>query len=96
MDTAQEQWPISNGRGGSRTRTSPSGQGILSPQPLRRNSCQHTTYDRAKIDSAEYSAPDDRIDPDLAAVIDAWPSLPEAIKAGIVAMIEATVEKNRK
>jgi hypothetical protein len=28
-------------------------------------------------------------DPDLAAVVDAWLRLPEAIKAGIVAMVEA-------
>jgi len=29
--------------------------------------------------------------PDLAAVIDAWPMLPEAIRAGILAMIRASV-----
>lgn len=29
------------------------------------------------------------IDPDLPAVIDAWPDLPEAIKAGIVATVRA-------
>ena len=29
------------------------------------------------------------IDPDLAAVIDAWPALPDAVKAGIVAMVGA-------
>jgi hypothetical protein len=29
-------------------------------------------------------------DPELAAVVDAWPSLPAAIKAGIVAMVKAT------
>jgi len=29
------------------------------------------------------------IDPDLAAVVDAWPKLPEAIRAGILAMIRA-------
>jgi hypothetical protein len=29
------------------------------------------------------------IDPDLASVIDAWPTLPEAIRAGILAMIRA-------
>jgi hypothetical protein len=29
-------------------------------------------------------------DPDLAAVVDAWPELPEAIKAGIVAMVKAS------
>jgi len=28
-------------------------------------------------------------DPDLAAMVDAWPDLPEAIKAGIVAMVRA-------
>jgi hypothetical protein len=28
-------------------------------------------------------------DPDLAAVISAWPGLPQALKAGIVAMVKA-------
>ena len=28
-----------------------------------------------------------KTDPDLAAVVEAWPELPEAIKAGILAMI---------
>jgi hypothetical protein len=27
--------------------------------------------------------------PDLAAIVDAWPALPEAIRAGIVAMVKA-------
>jgi hypothetical protein len=31
------------------------------------------------------------IDPALAALIDAWPTLPEAIRAGISAMVRATV-----
>jgi hypothetical protein len=31
-------------------------------------------------------------DSDLAAVVDAWPGLPEAIKAGIVAMIKAAAK----
>jgi hypothetical protein len=30
-----------------------------------------------------------KTDPDLAVVVDAWPDLPEAIKAGILAMIKA-------
>jgi hypothetical protein len=29
------------------------------------------------------------LDPDLAAVVDAWPALPAAIKAGILAMVQA-------
>jgi len=29
-------------------------------------------------------------DPDLAAVVDAWPDLPKAMKAGIVAMVKAS------
>ncbi len=32
---------------------------------------------------------DDAQDPDLAAVVEAWPELPEAMKAGIVAMVKA-------
>ncbi len=32
---------------------------------------------------------DNKIDPDLALLIDAWPTLPAALKTGIVAMIEA-------
>jgi len=30
------------------------------------------------------------IDPDLQRVIDAWPNLPEAVKAGILAMVKAS------
>jgi hypothetical protein len=32
-----------------------------------------------------------KTDPDLAIVIDAWSRLPEVVRAGIVAMIEAAV-----
>jgi hypothetical protein len=28
-------------------------------------------------------------DPDLAKIVDAWPNLPEAIKAGMLAMVKA-------
>ena len=32
-------------------------------------------------------------DPDLASVVDAWDRLPEAVRAGIVAMVKATSGK---
>ena len=32
-------------------------------------------------------------DPDLAAVVDAWDRLPEAVRAGIVAMVRAATTK---
>jgi hypothetical protein len=32
-------------------------------------------------------------DPDLAALIDAWPTLPEAIRAGILALVRAAQER---
>lgn len=35
------------------------------------------------------SAPEAPFDPDLAAVIEAWETLPEVIKAGILAMVRA-------
>ncbi|MFB3138561.1 MAG: hypothetical protein ACE10B_05025 [Phycisphaerales bacterium] len=34
-------------------------------------------------------APSRRDDPDLCSIIDAWPSLPKPVKAGIVAMVHA-------
>ncbi len=35
-----------------------------------------------------------KTDPDLAAVVEAWPDLPEAIRAGILAMVNAaTIER---
>jgi hypothetical protein len=37
--------------------------------------------------AAETAAP---TDPDLCQVIDAWPTLPEAVRAGIVAMVKAS------
>jgi hypothetical protein len=30
-----------------------------------------------------------KTDPDLAALVDAWPDLPEAVRAGIMAMVKA-------
>jgi hypothetical protein len=35
------------------------------------------------------------IDPNLAAVVAAWPTLPEAIRAGIAAMVRAAQEQRK-
>jgi hypothetical protein len=34
------------------------------------------------------------IDPDLARLIDAWPTLPDAIRVGILAMVQAARPKS--
>jgi hypothetical protein len=39
--------------------------------------------------SGEFATPIGPLEPALAFVIDAWPTLPEAIRAGILAMIRA-------
>ena len=43
---------------------------------------------------AHYLPTDGRlVDPELSFLVDAWPQLPEAIRAGIVAMVEAACGK---
>jgi hypothetical protein len=37
------------------------------------------------------AAKSDAIDPSLQELIDAWPNLPQTIKAGILALVQATV-----
>ena len=44
---------------------------------------------RATAGATGSCQPDVTTGPDLAAVVEAWPDLPEAIKAGIVAMVKA-------
>jgi hypothetical protein len=34
-------------------------------------------------------------DPDLTTIIEAWPALPEAVKAGIVAMVKAATPRSK-
>jgi hypothetical protein len=41
-------------------------------------------------DSAPETVPETTPDPELAAVVRAWPTLPEPIRAGILAMVNAT------
>ena len=50
---------------------------------------QHAVSEIGGAESGAVAAETSSIDPDLQAVIEAWPMLPEAIKAGILAMARA-------
>ncbi len=54
----------------------------VSPEPAQ-------TCEQPPDNSADSSASLAGNDPDLAAVLQAWPTLPEAIKAGILATVRA-------
>ena len=45
--------------------------------------------DSADSDASIGPNPGDETDPDLATFVEAWPTLPEAVRAGIVAMVKA-------
>ena len=45
--------------------------------------------DQGGAESGALGAREAPLDADLAAVVDAWPALPDAIKAGILAMIRS-------
>jgi hypothetical protein len=66
------------------------------PTPSSRQNPTQTTSKRPPISTqnASHSCQPYVTDvPDLAAVVDAWPELPEAIRAGIVAMVKAASGK---
>ncbi len=61
--------------------------GIEPTQYIRQNSANPAPRG-AKSGAVTPTVPD--TDPLLAALIDAWPTLPEPIQAGIIAMVRAT------
>jgi hypothetical protein len=66
---------------------------IVSTQKHSTPSSRQEASDNApkRLPTPTYSAPSllpDDSDPDLAAVVDAWPSLPEALKSGILALVK--------
>ena len=63
----------------------------LANRPSRRAKPNPGKSLRLARESVAHHLPTDTCqnDPDLAAVVTAWPGLPEAIKAGIVAMVKA-------
>ena len=62
------------------------GTGLERPaKPLRKQAIAETGGAESGALGGEF----DPVDPDLAAVIEAWPKLPEAVRAGILAMVRA-------
>ena len=49
-----------------------------------------TSGDGARTKYVTECAADTLVDADLAAIIEAWPTLPEAIKVGVIAMVNVS------
>jgi hypothetical protein len=63
-------------------------------QPSKLKTCDTSpantsTYKTAQAAPSTGPSSQQQNEPDLAAVVDAWPNLPEPIKAGILAMVKA-------
>ena len=63
---------------------------IRSPRVDSVNNSGDVTYKPGTADPATYHDSSSKIDPDLGRVVDAWPALPDALKAAILALIEAS------
>ena len=57
--------------------------------------CRHNSYPGEQLTSsgpetlAQTLSRETKTDPDLACLVEGWPALPEALRAGIVAMVNA-------
>jgi hypothetical protein len=68
----------------------PTGKGLHQPAHPNQSSQDATEFDQTRLSCATPSATcSEPTGSDLAVVIDAWPTLPEAINAGIVALVRA-------
>jgi hypothetical protein len=68
------------------------GTGVELPQE---NTGNTEIRNQSGAESGALGAREAPLDPDLLAVVDAWPALPESVKAGILAMIRATPQVPR-
>ena len=62
------------------------GAGIEHPP---QNGANSSAAGQSGAECGALAAPKATLDPQLAAVVEAWPTLPEPIKAGILAMVRA-------
>jgi hypothetical protein len=82
-----------NGRGGIRTHTRVTPQGILSPLPDSASANPVRSCDATLSNYSTGRSTGNELDADLERVLDAWPTLPDALKAGILATIVAAARK---
>jgi hypothetical protein len=83
-----------NSRGRIRTGTGVTSQGILSPRSDSASFDSAKPSDDAFSDLTSRADNRNELDADMQQVVDAWPTLPEVLRAGILAMISsAKMEK---
>jgi hypothetical protein len=66
------------------------GEGFELPQKTPEN---QGFPDESGAESGALDAKNEPEDPELGTIIDAWPTLPDALRTGILAMIRATIGK---
>lgn len=81
--------PVVSAGGGSRTRTRVAPERILSPPAGRIIAMPTKGLRQTPLRLAAQGKRATPDDPGLAVVVDSWPTLPEAIRAGILAMVQA-------
>jgi hypothetical protein len=70
--------------------------GVFSQVPENTSTCENPQNRLGAFLGASAATPpplSPAADPDLAAVLSAWPHLPEPVKAGILAMVKATEQR---
>lgn len=83
--------PVIGERTRQNTSNAASPLGLRQPHSDRGSRTEPIQNDSPRLPRATRGATRDRVvpDPDLAAIVAAWPELPEALRAGILAMVKA-------
>jgi hypothetical protein len=81
---------MENEIGPSRIRTC--NQGIMSPPPNSLTTEEIVCCDDASFHPTSRADSQNEVEPELARLIDAWPTLPEPLRAGILAMVDAAAK----
>ncbi len=65
-------------------------------RPASASPCNTTTYDSPPADLSSCLAFLAGINADLAGVVEKWPTLPAAVKAGVVALVKASADERTR